>query len=221
MESQNDQPRQLMNMNAGKIDEAVERVFDLFRAHGKREYLGESVSQVEHMVQCAMLAEAEGQSAEVVLAALFHDIGHLLAYEDARLARMASVTQSPTKTTSPSRVLGVQSHEQHGARYLEGLGFPKTLSAVVEAHVEAKRYLVYADPDYHNQLSDASKQTLRCQGGPMTADEAQRFESEGHFQAAIRLRHWDDKAKVAGVVCKPLERYEEMCRTYLRDVVCN
>ncbi len=52
-------------------------IISLYEKYGNADYIGEPVSQLEHMCQSAQLAEAEGYSEEVILAAFFHDIGHL------------------------------------------------------------------------------------------------------------------------------------------------
>ena len=191
----------------------VRRVFNLYDMYGTKEYIGEPVSQVEHMVQCAMLAEEEGWKPEFVLAALFHDIGHLVAYDKDNIGRMLVKDNADAESS-----LGAMEHGKLGATFLKEAGFPQLLCDTVHAHVNAKRYLVYADAEYHDKLSAASKQTLIFQGGPMKKDEAEAFRSAEYFDAAIRLRYFDDKAKVVGMECKPLSYYEEMCREYLAGV---
>ena len=103
----------------------VAGVFRLYRQFGDADYIGETVSQTQHMVQCALLAEKEGFSEEVILGAFFHDVGHLLGMRDTSLSRMAD--------------LGVKEHEEIGAQYLESLGFPSSVCEIVRGHVSAKR----------------------------------------------------------------------------------
>lgn len=43
------------------------KVFSLYRKYGDSDYLGEPVNQLEHAIQCAMLAEKEGYPVEVSL----------------------------------------------------------------------------------------------------------------------------------------------------------
>ena len=181
-------------------EEATKQIFNLYRGWGHRDYIGEPVSQLEHMTQCAMLAEKDGYPNEVILAALFHDIGHLIGLSGG-LERMGEV--------------GVKTHERIGADYLKNLGFPDRVCAFVKGHVDAKRYLVYKYDDYHDKLSDASKQTLIYQGGSMNEAEASEFEKEVHFEAILKMREWDDLAKVAGKKIDPVEKYEKMCKEFL------
>src|SRR5260370_15504737 len=61
-------------MTAG---DPVRAIADLFAAEGAGEYLGEAVTQAQHMLQAAALAEGAGAAPELVAAALLHDVGHL------------------------------------------------------------------------------------------------------------------------------------------------
>ena len=49
---------------------------------GSRQYGDEAVSQLEHALQCAALANVEDGRPEMVAAALFHDVGHLVHKTD-------------------------------------------------------------------------------------------------------------------------------------------
>ncbi len=158
----------------------VDEVFALYERFGDEDYIGEPVSQLEHMSQAAALANAEGYDDEVVLAAFFHDIGHLCA--DASEAGSMDG-------------MGNIDHEKLGADYLLVRGFSARLAALVQGHVIAKRYLTYKYPEYYNKLSPASKVTLEFQGGVMTAAEAAAFELDKNSELIIRLRYWDDQAK--------------------------
>lgn len=168
-------------------------VFRLYELHGAADYIGEPVSQLEHMCQAAQLAELAGCRDEVVLAAFFHDIGHLCA------ANAASMNG-----------YGAVDHEGLGAAYLEEKGFPSSLAQLVGSHVEAKRYLTYRFPSYYEQLSVASRETLALQGGPMTAGEALVFESHPLYTDMVLLREWDDQAKETDIPLPDLARYKEM-----------
>lgn len=140
-----------------------------------------AVSQAEHMLQAACLAERGGCDRDVVLAALLHDIGHICAPPDA--PRMDDC--------------GIVGHERVGARFLRQHGLPRRVCELVETHVEAKRYLAYARGDaYLARLSPASRGTLRFQGGPMTEAQAMAFERRPIFTDALRIRAFDEAAKV-------------------------
>ncbi len=123
---------------------------------------------------------AEGFDDEVILAAFFHDLGHICV--------------SQNKENSMEGY-GVKRHEQIGADYLRRNGFPERVAQLVENHVQAKRYLTYHQPDYYNSLSEASKKTLEFQGGKMTAGEAAAFEKDTLFDISIRMRRWDELAE--------------------------
>ena len=157
----------------------VDEVFALYELHGDEDYIGEPVSQLEHMSQAAALAQAEGYDNEVILAAFFHDIGHLC---------VAGETESMDG-------MGNVDHEKLGADYLIGLGFSQRLADLVQSHVIAKRYLTFKHPEYYEKLSPASRVTLGFQGGVMSAEEAAIFEENADADLMVRLRYWDDEAK--------------------------
>jgi phosphonate degradation associated HDIG domain protein len=146
----------------------------LYAARGEETY-GEGVSQAEHAVQCAALAEAEGAAPSLVAAALLHDIGHLLAGEGAEPA-------------------ADDRHEALGARALAGLFGPE-VRAPIALHVTAKRYLCLKDGAYLGALSPASRRSLAMQGGPLDAGEAATFEKAPSWREAVSLRRLDDRAK--------------------------
>jgi predicted HD phosphohydrolase len=92
---------------------------------------------------------------------------------------------------------GAVKHEVIGAEYLRSLGMPELVCTLVARHVDAKRYLTYAQPSYLAKLSDASKATLAYQGGPMSAAEAALFDQDPYKKTILLMRTWDEKAKVA------------------------
>lgn len=182
---------------------ATKEVFDLFRKYGSRDYIGEPVSQQEHMTQCAMLAEEDGYPDEVILGVFLHDIGHLVGF-DRGLPPMGNV--------------GSNAHEIVGEQFLKDLGFPESVTSFVRGHVDAKRYLVFKYPDYYDKLTPASQQTLTYQGGPMTPEEAEKFEKLQHFEALLKMRHWDDQGKISDAPIDPLDKYEKLCERFLETV---
>ncbi|EDO37572.1 predicted protein [Nematostella vectensis] len=187
-----------------RAKEVTKKIFDLYRKYGANDYIGEPVSQTEHMVQAAMLAEKEGFGDDVILGAFFHDIGHLIGF-DQGLSQMGDV--------------GTDKHDIVGQTYLRDLGFPDSVTNMVWGHVEAKRYLVFKDAGYHEKLSEASKLTLVYQGGPMNEEEANRFESLSVFKAMVKMRSWDEQAKESGAIIEPLEKYENMCQRFLENIL--
>ncbi|KAL9957940.1 hypothetical protein ACROYT_G034898 [Oculina patagonica] len=193
-------------MAASRAEQATKEVFDLYRKYGNQDYIGEPVSQQEHMIQCAMLAEKEGYSDEVVLGVFLHDIGHLIGFD---------------KSLPPMGDVGTHAHEIIGEQFLKDLGFPDGVTSFVRGHVDAKRYLVCKYPEYHEQLTSASKKTLVFQGGPMTIEEAEKFEKMTHFEALIKMRNWDDQGKIKGAPVDSLDKYENMCKRFLESVLLN
>ncbi len=167
-----------------------DRIARLFSERGDSAYLGEEVSQSEHALQSAHLAEVEGASDELVVAALLHDIGHLVNGHDEDLA---------------DRGLDGR-HEDFGARWLSATFGPAVLEPI-RLHVAAKRYLCAVDPAYCDALSDASRQSLELQGGAFDAAGVASFEANPHHREAVRLRRWDDAAKVPGLDVPGLEHY--------------
>lgn len=158
--------------------QVIAEVFGLYERFGDSDYIGEPVSQIEHMSQAAQLAMAEGYDDEVVLAAFFHDIGHICVQDAENMGGY-----------------GVVSHERLGADYLRRAGFSERVARLVEYHVQAKRYLTFKDPGYYQRLSEASRRTLEYQGGVMSAAEAAAFELDPLWAVSLRMRHWDEQAK--------------------------
>ncbi len=162
------------------IDKTIIEIFALYTSFGGNDYIGEPVSQLEHMSQAAELAMKAEAGDELVLAAFFHDIGHLCVARD---------------HTNDMDGYGTVNHEKVGADYLRSKGFPEVMALLVESHVSAKRYLTYKYPAYLEDLSEASKKTLAFQGGIMNAAEAEAFEKNPLFDSMILLRKWDEQAK--------------------------
>lgn len=174
-------------------EQIADDIFALLQASAQRDYVGEAVSQLAHALQCAKLATDAGGDDETVLAALLHDIGHICPGESA--ARMDE--------------LGVVDHEAIGAAFLHRRGFSQRVVALVQGHVEAKRYLTFKHPSYHERLSGASRGTLMHQGGPMTAGEAAAFERDPLFEQKLCLRAWDEQGKRTDWQVPPLDTYRE------------
>jgi gamma-butyrobetaine dioxygenase len=164
----------------------------LFAARGADLYVGEPVTQLEHGLQAAHLAEVEGAPDALVAAALMHDLGHLLP-EDAEGAAAAGIDAR---------------HEEAGRVWLGGR-FGPAVTEPVRLHVAAKRYLCAVEPEYLAALSPASIHSLGLQGGPMTDAEARSFEANPYYHDAVRLRRWDDQAKVVGLRVPGIEHYRD------------
>jgi phosphonate degradation associated HDIG domain protein len=168
----------------------VGRVFELFDVAGKSAYYGEAVSQTEHALQTAHQAVLAGANDELIVAALLHDVGHLLH----------GMPESIAADGIDAR------HEEAGAAWLEA-HFGPAVTAPIRLHVAAKRYRCAVDPTYREGLSPASQLSLQLQGGPLDPAGVLAFEQQTHFRAAVALRHWDDAAKVPGLTVPGLEHY--------------
>jgi [1-hydroxy-2-(trimethylamino)ethyl]phosphonate dioxygenase len=170
----------------------VVSIFRLFTHGGNAAYFGEAVTQTEHALQTAHLAEIAGASDSLVVAALLHDLGHLL--------------HGLPETIAEQRVDA--RHENGGAAWLARYFGP----AVVEPiglHVAAKRYLCAVEPTYFDQLSPASRKSLELQGGPFASADVRAFECRPYYADAVALRRWDDQAKVPGLDVPGLKHYRQ------------
>jgi phosphonate degradation associated HDIG domain protein len=155
----------------------VDEILALYARRGGATY-GEGVTQSEHALQAAWLAEKEGVSPELIAAALLHDIGHLLHDLPEDIADQGIDTR----------------HEALASAWLSQ-HFGPEVTEPVRLHVAAKRYLCAAEPGYFDALSEASVLSLRLQGGAMPAEEADAFRRLAHSAEAVRLRRWDEGAK--------------------------
>ena len=164
----------------------------------------EVVSQLDHALQCADLAEAAGVDEELVLAALLHDIGRVAADP----ALIADKSRS-----GMTAVPGARGHHEVGADLIAPWVTERT-AWCVRMHADAKRYLCATDASYHGLLSPASQRTLVMQGGVMSAAEAAAFAAHPWGADAVALRRWDDQAKVAGKRATPLADREPMIRRW-------
>ena len=176
----------------------ADRVLDFLSTAGQAEYHGERVSQLEHALQAAHNARQDDGTDQEIIAALLHDIGHIWPVEG---RQMTSV--------------GVVNHDRLGAQALRELGFSDDVAEIVSGHVAAKRYLVATDKEYAATLSNVSVESLRRQGGPMSAEELQDFTRSPNWKSQVRVRTWDDSAKIPGADVPGLETYRELITDHL------
>jgi phosphonate degradation associated HDIG domain protein len=175
-------------------------VVALYEAKGHRMYSGEPVTQLEHALQSAQLAEEAGADARLITAALLHDLGHLVN----------DLGETPTERGVDDR------HECVVAPFLDGL-FDDRVLQPIRLHVDAKRFLCATRPGYFESLSADSVRSLALQGGPMSQVEAEAFLARPFAAQAARLRLWDDAAKVAGKRTPPLSHYLAYARAVALD----
>lgn len=181
-----------------KID-SIDEVFELLTAGGGEAYFGEPVTVLEHSLQAAWFVQRKNAEASLVVAALLHDVGHLLhdAGEDAA-----------------ARGLDTH-HEELGTEALKD-HLPDSVLDPIRLHVAAKRYLCFAQSRYLAALSPASVESLALQGGPMSSGEARAFLDLPHAQEAVTLRHADDAAKVEGLAVPELSSYRPLVEALWR-----
>lgn len=175
----------------------VDELFNLYDLLGDKSY-GESITQNEHALQCGALARDAGATSAMIVAALFHDVGHL--------------TVDVQGDSGFDLASADDDHEARGARILAPLFGPRVAQPVA-LHVTAKRWRCTREPEYHDQLSSASQATLVAQGGLLSDEECQRFEQHPGFDDALALRTWDDTGKVEGLHVGVLRDWEELVRS--------
>ncbi len=171
----------------------TDEILSIYSGRGAGDYFGEAVSVTEHSLQAAHFAQSSDAPDSLIIAALLHDVGHLIEPAPADIADWKTDAQ----------------HERTGSLWLASR-FAPDVSEPVRLHVPAKRYLCATDPDYFRALSAASITTLGLQGGPMSPAEVAAFEAEPFFRQAVMLRHWDDQGKIANFPTPGFAHYAPM-----------
>lgn len=175
----------------------IPEIVELLGSRATTWYGQEAVSQLEHALQCAHLAERANEAPETVVAALLHDLGHMLSAERAPVADQDAL---PAKDDL---------HQFVALPFLRSL-FPDAVLEPIKLHVDAKRYLCAVDAGYWADLSPASKHSLELQGGRYDEAQVRAFEDLTFYAEAVRLRRYDDLAKVPGQVTPSLEHYSAL-----------
>jgi phosphonate degradation associated HDIG domain protein len=175
---------------------SAEDIERLYAERGGSTY-GEDISQTEHALQCARLAEADGAPPSLIIAALLHDIGYLVEVDPEGLR--------------PARD---GRHEIVGAKALKGL-FGERVRRPIAMHVAAKRYLCFKDSAYRRALSRASQESLALQGGPFDSLQAAAFEHRASWQDALALRRYDDMGKRDELVGGSIAQFTPMMNRLL------
>jgi predicted HD phosphohydrolase len=191
----------------------ISKILDLYTRWGSSDYIGESITQIEHALQCARLASQDLRLEPydgfikncIIVAALLHDIGHLVGLEDGDMEMRPSIDGNDgngfegeggnVSGSVGGASLGIVGHEGVGAAFLRDLGMPSMVCDLVAGHVPAKRYLCTVRPGYYDALSDASKETMRMQGGKMSNAELREFQSGIMPELKVMLREYDDGGK--------------------------
>ena len=165
--------------------------------NNKSLYIGEKVTISEHMIQSAMIAEKAKSSSSLVCACLLHDYGHFILEDPDELVR--------------KKLDG--KHEDIGYEYLKKF-FKEDIVKPIKYHVLAKRYLA-RNKKYFNSLSDASKISLKLQGGMLNAKESKEFEKKDFFKHSIKLRKFDEVAKKSDIKMKSIIEYKDLLNSQL------
>ena len=169
-------------------------IIHLFETRARSQYGREAVTQLQHALQCAQLAEHAGERDETIVAALLHDAGHLIGAEK---------RGQPDDTQARDDL-----HQYIALPFLRGL-LPDAVLEPIRLHVDAKRYLCGAEQGYWNSLSPASQRSLGLQGGAYADDALAAFMAQPFAQEAVRLRRYDDRAKVPNKATPALAYYEK------------
>lgn len=179
--------------------EIADALVGLYRRLGHDRAEPGGVTVADHACQAAAFALAAGAPDPLVVAAFFHDVGHLLLGPGSALRASAE-----------------PAHEVVGADLL-ARWFDQRITAPVRLHVAAKRYLCAVDPYYEATLTSASARSLIIQGGPMSPDELARFVLEPGGADAIQLRRWDDVAHQPGAPAPSLDLYQQLVEVLLSN----
>jgi [1-hydroxy-2-(trimethylamino)ethyl]phosphonate dioxygenase len=165
--------------------------------NNKSLYLGEKLTMTEHMIQTAMLAEKNNCSSNLVCSSLLHDYGHF-------------ILENPDDLVAKDKD---GRHENVGCEFLEKY-FIEDILGPIKYHVKAKKYLA-REQKYYELLSEASKVSLKLQGGVMSNDEAKKFERNKFFKNSIKLRKFDEVAKISDLKIKSINEYKNLLTSKL------
>ena len=172
---------------------SIQAILETLSTHGHAQYGREAVTQKQHALQCATLAEFARSSPSLVVACLLHDFGHLVHTlgEDAAERGIDDC------------------HEERALPYLREV-FSTAVTEPIRLHVRAKRYLCAVDEEYWDSLSPASKLSLELQGGIFSEAEAVKFIAQPYAKDAVQIRIWDDLAKNPNYCTLRLEQFLPM-----------
>lgn len=183
----------------GEPEAYVDQLLKWMSEKGGSNY-DESVTQFEHALQSGALARERGNPLTLVVAALLHDVGHLLADEHNGHEEFLFTNLK---------------HENIGARWL-ARAFRVEVTEPIRLHVDAKRYLCTVDADYYDRLSASSKRSFAVQGGRMSEDEIRRFRNEPYLEQALEVRKIDDEAKVSSAIVTNAATYRPLLLAAMR-----
>lgn len=176
----------------------LNKLLNLYQDKGNTEYFGENMTKTKHMLQCATLALKNGETEDVVLACLLHDIGHFLEEDD-------------------TNGFGVKEHGKIASKYLKNIGINKNICKLVEKHTDVKRYLVTKNiNNYYDNLSEASKKTFELQGGKMSEEELKIMDGDIKLADMIKVRLYDDKSKIRNREPYDMEKFIPLLQKHIK-----
>lgn len=182
-------------------EDPVGHLVALYSSPAAHALYDEAVTELEHALQAARLAELERADDQLVVAALLHDVGHLISRDHDQL-------DEPHQSDAR--------HERVGAAWLNQ-HFGAAVVGPIALHVDAKRYLCAVEAGYESGLSPSSVRSLAIQGGPMDDAEMKAFEADPHGDSAVRVRRWDDLAKVPGTATPGFEHFVDVLQRVMVD----
>jgi predicted HD phosphohydrolase len=182
----------LINIDNININQFITKLFNWIKDEGRTKY-DESVTQLDHSIQTAMLARKYNAKSSLVVASLLHDIGHIILNENDLKVDFLHLDLN---------------HEIVGAKWLEKV-FPESVTEPIKLHVPAKRYLCTIDKNYYKKLSFSSKKSFNLQGGIMNNEEENEFLNNNYYMDALKLRKWDEKAKKKNMTMLPINDFKK------------
>lgn len=186
----------------------VDTILEALETAGQVPYGTEPVTELEHALQIADIADEMSGDEELILAALLHDIGRVAVRQD-------EISDTLVPDHMGKTLDGARGHDEAGADLLKDL-FSDRVLAGVRMHVAAKRYLCTVEPKYRDRISGGSETTLRMQGGLMSDAELDAFRATPYSEDAVQIRRWDDMAKTPGKPTRPLEYWRDMMARHMK-----
>jgi predicted HD phosphohydrolase len=174
----------------------LDKIISNFK-NNKSLYIGEKITMSEHMIQSAMLAEKAKVNNNLICSCLLHDYGHFIIEDPDELVKKDKDGE----------------HESIGYEYLKNF-FEKEIVEPIKYHVLAKRYLA-RDKKYYVFLSEASKASLKLQGGILNDKESKEFEKKKYFKNSILVRKFDEVAKKINFKIKSIDEYKSLLNSKL------
>ncbi|MDX1739056.1 MAG: phosphodiesterase [Alphaproteobacteria bacterium] len=187
-----------ISRNQVNRENLVDFLIEMFNTAGQAEYLGEAISQSDHMLQCAVVADQFDAPDHLILASLLHDVGHFMHDYDMDCADHGIDSQ----------------HEDVAADFLKDF-YPPSVTEPIRMHVDAKRYLCAVEDDYFDKLSEASVHSLNLQGGIMNDEEVAKFSDNPHLEDALNLRRFEEAGKSVGVDTPKIETYRDLMQKFI------